>query len=78
MHDLQHIASDDTADVMETEISDRARALSLDILHRIRPLCAHMPDDELLELSTRMALVELHHFERLAAEPTARRRASNG
>ncbi len=78
MHDLQHITSDDAADETETAIPNRARALALDILHRIRPLCAHMPDDDLLELSTRMALVELHHFELAAAEPPARRRVSNG
>jgi hypothetical protein len=78
MQHLQHVASDDTADGTATAIPDRARALALDILHRIRPLCAHMPDGELLELSTRMALVELRYFEEAATEPPARRRVSNG
>jgi hypothetical protein len=37
-----------------------------------------MPDEELLELSTRMALVELHYFEQVAPQPATRRRAANG
>jgi len=79
MPDLQNLASDETTDETEPVISNRARALALDILHRIRPVCAHMPDEELLDLSTRMALVELHYFERSAVQPpTARRRAANG
>ena len=79
MPDLQNLANDETTDETEPVVSNRARALALDILHRIRPVCAHMPDAELLELSTRMALVELHYFERAALQPpTAPRRAANG
>jgi len=32
--------------------------LALDIAHRLRPLCAHTPDDELLALSTQLAMVD--------------------
>jgi len=78
MHDLQHVATNDTSDETETAISNRARALALDILHRIRPLCTHMPDDDLLALSTQMALVELRHFELSTTEPPARRRVAIG
>lgn len=78
MHDLQNAAIDETADETEPVISNRARALALDILHRIRPVCAHMPDDELLALSTRMAQVELRYFELAAPQPPLRRRAANG
>lgn len=45
------------------EVPDRVRALALDIAHRLRPVCANMPDEDMLELSTRMAAVELEHFE---------------
>jgi hypothetical protein len=37
-----------------------------------------MPDDELLELSTRMATVELKYFEATAVPDAPRRRAANG
>ncbi|HEX5973313.1 MAG TPA: hypothetical protein VFY85_15365 [Gemmatimonadaceae bacterium] len=77
MHDLRNAASTDLTP--ETEpVSNRARALALDILSRIRPVCAHMPDEELLELSTRMALVELYYFEQVTPHPSPRRRAANG
>jgi len=78
MHYLQNVASDDTADETEAEVSNRARALALDILHRIRPVCAHMPDEELLALSTRMALVELRYFQRATVQTPGRRRAAHG
>lgn len=59
------------------DVPDRVRALALDIAHRLRPVCANMPDEAMLELSTRMAAVELEYF-----EPTAthrpRRRAAHG
>ena len=58
----------------EPAVSNRARALALDILHRLRPVCAHMPDAELLALATHMAVVELDYFEQ-AAIPTPRRRS---
>ena len=74
MHDLRN----DTFDETEPVISNRARALALDILHRIRPVCAHMPDEELLALSTRMALVELRYFEQATVQAAPLRRAANG
>jgi hypothetical protein len=52
---------------MSDSVTRRIQALALDIAHRLRPVCAHMPDDELLELSTRMATVELKYFEATAA-----------
>jgi len=55
----------------EPDVPDRVRALALDIAHRLRPVCAHMPDEDMLELSTRMAAVELEYFEPL---PTHRPR----
>lgn len=58
------------------EVSDRVRALALDILHRLRPVCAHMPDEELLALATEMAAVELQYFERTAVPRAPRRRAA--
>lgn len=78
MHPLQNTATDDPAGEIEPVISNRAHALALDILHRIRPVCAHMPDEELLELSTHMALVELRYFQPAAVPPVARYRAANG
>ena len=63
---------------LEPAISNRARALALDILSRIRPVCAHMPDAELLALSTKMALVELSYFEQVATSPLRRRRPAHG
>ena len=78
MHDLQNGPNTDLTEESEPVISNRARALALDILHRVRPVCAHMPDDELLVLSTRMALVELRYFEQFGAQPSPRRIAANG
>jgi hypothetical protein len=59
-------------------IPDRVRALALDILHRLRPVCANMPDTELLELATRMASVELKYFERTAVCRPPRRHVARG
>lgn len=78
MHHLQSTANTEAAGETEPVISNRARALALDILHRIRPVCAHMPDEELLALSTRMALVELHYFESEAKPRALRRHAAHG
>ena len=78
MHDPHNAASGDHGPDRPPVISNRARALALDILHRIRPVCAHMPDEELLALSTSMALVELRYFESVAPKPAPRRRAANG
>lgn len=78
MHDPHNAASAQGADETEPAITNRVRALALDILHRIRPVCAHMPDEELLALSTRMAVVELRYFERVATQQSPRRRAAHG
>ena len=78
MHHQEHVAESDTTDETELAISDRASALALDILHRIRAVCAHMPDEELLHLSTRIALVELSYFERAAPRSALGRRAAHG
>jgi hypothetical protein len=59
-------------------VPDRARALALDIAHRLRQVCAFMPDDELLELATRMAMVELKYFESTAVPRPPRRLAARG
>ena len=61
----------------DPSVPDRVRALALDIAHRLRPVCAHMPHEELSALSMRMALVELKYFESTA--PTSlRKRPATG
>jgi hypothetical protein len=60
---------------MPDGVTLRIQALALDIAHRLRPVCTHMPDDELLELSTRLATVELEYFEAAAVPPPSRRAA---
>jgi hypothetical protein len=62
----------------EPDVPDRVRALALDIAHRLRPVCAHMPDEDMLELSTRMAAVELEYFEPVAPHHRPRRRTAHG
>lgn len=64
--------------VHSPDVPDRVRALALDIAHRLRPVCANMPDADMLELSTRMAAVELEYFEPAATAPRTRRRAAHG
>lgn len=61
----------------QPEVPDRVRALALDIAHRLRPVCSNMPDEEMLELSTRVATVELRYFEP-APPHRHRRRAAHG
>jgi len=61
----------------QPDVPDRVRALALDIAHRLRPVCANMPDEDMLELSTRMAAVELQYFEPVPVH-RARRRAAHG
>lgn len=74
MPDLPKAAN--VGETIEAAVSNRAHALALDILHRIRPVCAHMPDSELLALSTQMAIVELSYFEQVAVPSTPRRRSA--
>lgn len=59
-------------------VTDRVRALALDILHRLRPVCANMPDAELLALATRMATVELKYFESTTVARPSRRHVVRG
>ena len=65
------------AKLNEQDVPDRVRALALDIAHRLRPVCANMPDEDMLELSTQVAAVELQYFEPLPTHRT-RRRATHG
>jgi hypothetical protein len=62
----------------EPDVPDRVRALALDIAHRLRPVCSHMPDEDMLELSTRMAAVELEYFELVPPNHRPRRRTAHG
>jgi hypothetical protein len=63
---------------MPDGVTLRIQALALDIAHRLRPVCAHMPEDELLELSARMAAVELKYFDAAAVPSASHRRAAHG
>ena len=38
--------------------SPRIRALAMDIAHRLRPVCGHLPEGELVRLVTRLALAQ--------------------
>jgi hypothetical protein len=59
-------------------VPNRIQALALDIAHRLRPVCAHMPDDELLSLSTHIASVELKYFEQAVVPQPPRSCAATG
>jgi hypothetical protein len=50
-------------------LSDRVVDRALDIANRLRFVCAHMSSEELIELATRMAIVELKYA--CAEEPHA-------
>lgn len=78
-----HCATPDDAGHSEANratplMPDRTRALAIDIAHRLRQVCSHMPDDELLELATRIATVELRYFESSAVPRPPRRRVAQG
>jgi hypothetical protein len=38
--------------------SPRVRALALEIAYRLRPVCGHLPEGELVKLVTRLALAQ--------------------
>lgn len=38
--------------------SPRIRALALEIAYRLRPVCGHLPEGELVRLVTRLAVAE--------------------
>lgn len=42
-------------------LDERVEARTLDIANRLRFVCGHLPDDELLDLATRMAIVEVKY-----------------
>ena len=42
-------------------LDQRVEARTLDIANRLRFVCGHLPDDELLDLATRMAIVEVKY-----------------
>jgi len=42
-------------------VDQRVEARTLDIANRLRFVCSHLPDDELLDLATRMAIVEVKY-----------------
>lgn len=58
-------------------VDQRVEARTLDIANRLRFVCSHLPDDELLDLATRMAIIEVKYAggSQLHAP---RRRAANG
>jgi len=58
-------------------IDERVQARTLDIANRLRFVCGHLPDDELLDLATRMAIVEVKYSGGSQLH-TPRRRSSNG
>jgi hypothetical protein len=55
---------------------DRLQARTLDIANRLRFVCAHMESDELLELATSMARIELKYAGGLDLELPRRRTAT--
>ena len=42
-------------------VDQRVEARTLDIANRLRFVCSHLPDDELLDLATRMAIIEVKY-----------------
>jgi len=58
-------------------VDQRVEARTLDIANRLRFVCAHLPDDELLDLATRMAIVEVKYSGGNQLH-LPRRRAANG
>ncbi|HEX5972798.1 MAG TPA: hypothetical protein VFY85_12785 [Gemmatimonadaceae bacterium] len=49
--------------------SPRIRALALEIAYRLRPVCGHLPEGELVRLVTRLAVAQ--HQANASAGPTA-------
>jgi hypothetical protein len=58
-------------------LDQRVEARTLDIANRLRFVCSHLPDDELLDLATRMAIVEVKYAGGKELH-LPRRRAANG
>lgn len=58
-------------------VDQRVEARTLDIANRLRFICGHLPDDELLDLATRMAIIEVKYAGGTQLH-LPRRRAGNG
>jgi hypothetical protein len=58
-------------------LDQRVEARTLDIANRLRFVCSHLPDDELLDLATRMAIIEVKYSGGNQLH-LPRRRAANG
>lgn len=50
--------------------SPRIRALALEIAYRLRPVCGHLPEGELVRLVTRLAVAQ--HQANASGGPTIR------
>ena len=84
MSDIPRTRADCTNSFMATRsargtptIDERVEARTLDIANRLRFVCSHLPDDELLDLATRMAIVEVKYAGGTQLH-LPRRRAGNG
>ena len=58
-------------------IDQRVEARTIDIANRLRFVCDHLPDDELLDLATRMAIVEVKYAGGVQLQPPPRRVAND-
>ena len=58
-------------------LDQRVEERTLDIANRLRFICGHLPDDELLDLATRMAIIEVKYAGGKELH-LPRRRAGNG
>lgn len=58
-------------------LADRVQERTLDIANRLRFACAHMSGEDLLELATKMAVVEIKYAGGAELQ-TPRRRVANG
>jgi hypothetical protein len=47
--------------ISQPALSDRVMDRTLDIANRLRFVCAHLPPEELIELATRMAIIEVKY-----------------
>lgn len=56
--------------------SDRVRALAVDIAFRLRTVCRHLPEGELVKLATQMALVEFKYVRSSSPTQPLRRRGA--
>jgi hypothetical protein len=52
--------------------SPRVRALAMDIAFRLRPICGHLPEGELVKLATRLAVAQNRSGPTGAGEPSGR------